>query len=276
MDKKHKYLNELEYHLALSPKTCNEVIIDLLERIEDEEKEGVNIEVILKKMGTPQELAKELNETYFTTRNIEYFEYKSNKESKFPLIHIVIKNKFNKKNNRKSKVPIARGVIAFGRYAQGVISIGGFSQGIISLGLISMGVISGGSISIGVVAVGILALGGISIGTLAIGVMAIGNFLYGYSTFGNIVVGKFAFGNIVSGNVEVPIGNNPSIEQIIKYLNEIIDKSKDYPLSNSFYKTLQNIVENPSLFVISLIFVSVFLFGVYCIYRLNLKKVYMK
>ena len=97
MDKKHKYLNELEYHLALSPKTCNEVIIDLLERIEDEEKEGVNIEVILKKMGTPQELAKELNETYFTTRNIEYFEYKSNKESKFPLIHIVIKNKFNKK-----------------------------------------------------------------------------------------------------------------------------------------------------------------------------------
>lgn len=276
MDKKHEYLNELEYHLSLSPKACNEVIMDLLERIEDEEKEGVNIEAILEKMGTPQELAKELNETYFTTKDIEYFEYKSNKKSKFPLIHIVIKNKLNKKVNSRSKIPVARGGIAFGRHAQGVISIGIFSQGIISLGLISMGVISGGPISIGVVAMGILALGGISIGTLAIGVMALGNFLCGYSTFGNIVVGKFAFGNIVSGDVEVPIGNNPSIEQLINYLNEIVAKSKGYPLSNSFYKTLQNIAEHPSVILIALIFISAILLAIYSIYRLNLKKVYAK
>lgn len=173
-------------------------------------------------------------------------------------------------------MPIARGVIAFGRHAQGIISMGIFSQGIISLGLISIGVIAGGPISIGVIAMGILALGGISIGTLAIGVTALGNFLCGYATFGNIVVGKFTFGNVVSGDVKVPIGNNPSVEQLINDLNEIIVKSKGYPLSHSFYKILQYIAKHPSVILIILIMIGASLLGIYYIYRSNFKKVYVR
>lgn len=38
MDKKQEYLNELEYHLSLPHKICNEIINDISERIEDEKK----------------------------------------------------------------------------------------------------------------------------------------------------------------------------------------------------------------------------------------------
>ncbi|MCD5003655.1 hypothetical protein IV487_14415 [Enterococcus saccharolyticus] len=200
-----------------------------------------------------------------------YFEYKSNKSSKFPLVHIVIPNRAPR-NVKQSKIPVARGILAFGKVSQGIVSIGLVSHGIISLGLICFGVIAGGPLAIGGLLFGFIALGILSIGNLASGAMAIGNFCFGYSSIGNIATGKYALGNIAQGKVALSMGNNPSITQIKNYLKEMVDYSRESTFASTIYKIFLNILESPIWLIIFILSIILFLLIILTVYRIHSKK----
>ncbi|MDH6363412.1 hypothetical protein M2139_000387 [Enterococcus sp. PF1-24] len=274
MSEKYRYLEEVERYLALAPDKCVEVMNDLLVRIEDEESEGVELALILAKMGSPEALAQEMNETYFATTQVDYFEYKSNRDSDFPLVHIVLKNRSNRKNSSTAKAPVARGVFAFGHFSQGIVSVGLVSQGVISLGLVSAGLISVGGFSLGIFAAGLLALGGVSIGTLAVGVLTLGNILWGYATFGNVVGGRFALGNISSGKFGISMGNSPTMREVKNYLNQMVIQSQNNVIANSFFKGIRNMIEQPFVFVLIMMLFTFATLAIFYVYYINYNKIY--
>ncbi len=104
----------------------------------------------------------------------------------------------------RSRIRVAKGIIAIGNAAIGVVAIGCFSFGLISIGLIGVGLLALG----GVVA-GLLAIGGVAFGVIALGVTAIGGLSIGVSALGSYSCGTVAVGR------EIAVGNHVEAQTVI-------------------------------------------------------------
>ncbi|MET1249965.1 hypothetical protein ABWW58_14390 [Sporolactobacillus sp. STCC-11] len=280
MVEREKYINDFEANLLVPETIKNKILIDIKLQIDEEVELGRDINDVLSNFGSPKAFADEFNENYFEYNEVDYFEYKSKKNKKYPLIHIVLVNKKKKASNwtglHEQKVPAARGFLAIGKKAIGIIAIGKYTCGLISVGFISLGLFSIGLVSIGFFAVSCISLGGFSAGNIALGVLTLGNIAYGHTAFGNIAYGKYAVGNIGSGSGYLSLGNNPSAQEIVDGLTSFISTGSISNISKVYFEALIEMLTHPLIFIIAIITLVLFFAFVILVYSRLVKKVYPK
>lgn len=274
--KKKEFIDEIQNYLILSSNDRQNALNEVYRIITSYENQGCTWDEILMILGNPKEIALNFNSGHNNIGNNGYFEYKSNKNSQFPIIHIVLPNRSKNNIFTSRKIPVARGVFAFGRISQGIFSVGILSQGVVSFGLVSIGAICGGFFSIGIISISLIALGFISIGNLAIGYLGMGNIVMGQSGFGNIVVGKYALGNVSFGEYAINMGNNPSLGEIRNFLKQINTEIDSDILSKSFFGFIQNLFVTPRIIISFSVLMIVAFLVLTLIYRFYIKKVNSK
>lgn len=168
------------------------------------ETEGVGS--VLRRMGSPQEMARQLMDGMYGSKEeliaelvqartrldgYDIYEYKSKTRILgLPLVHV----KMNR--NGRGGMCVAKGIIAIGNVAIGAVALGGFSLGGLCLGGISAGLISLGGLALGLLG----ALGGVAIGGIAMGGCAIGLYAFGGAALAQrVAAGGFASGTIAVG-----------------------------------------------------------------------------
>ncbi len=216
------YVENVLDHMVVDEGMKERIKKDLYQHI-NEVSTDTNIDIVLRNMGEPKEVAKEFMDTIYQDKEdvIEKliqertlnknllnnaYEYKSKIHIfGIPLVHINLSRVKLTKNLR-----VAKGIIALGDIALGVLAIGGITAGVISLGGIGLGLltfagIALGGVSFGGVSVGALAIGGVAIGLGSMGGVAIGNIAIGGYARGTVAVGGKAVGDyIISGGSEGP------------------------------------------------------------------------
>lgn len=197
-----RYIAGVMEYLVVEEELKERIEADLRAHI-TELSRGENVEEVMERLGSPEEVAREFMDSIYEDksqiidnlvkermrvekmeRSLAY-EYKS-RITLFglPLVHI---------NFRWGRgIRVARGIIAIGDIAVGIISCGGIALGGISLGGVSLGLLALGGASLGAAAFGGLALGLAAMGGLAIGLIAQGGLAMGKVAIGGKAIGEFA------------------------------------------------------------------------------------
>jgi hypothetical protein len=244
------YISEVLQNITADTVTKNRIRTDLYSSIKDASA-AIDINTVLKDMGTPKEVAKEFmeniyeNDTEKINRIINekvneayegdiYFEYKS-KTTLFglPLVHVKFRTgpiyRLNRTLPRTTRKPaVAKGIFAFGEIAKGIVSLG-----FISIGIFSFGAISAGLFSFAAFALGVLSFGGISVGALAFGGVAIGFGAIGGCAIGLIAEGGFAYGHVAIGG-----------RAIGDYVIQGKTSTNGYSLNSLSYKEAYNLIKS--------------------------------
>lgn len=225
VDRVEAYIREVISCMVVEDGLKHRIASDLRTHIQTA-CETDSVEVVLRRMGSPTEVAREFMDSIYedksevidrlikqktmTEQMMHGYEYRS-KTTVFglPLVHIRFKPRHGVVRIRP--YPVAKGIIAIGDIAIGVISIGGIALGGLSLGgvslglLLSMGGCALGGIAIGGFAVGLLALGGLAVGLFALGGVAMGEIAMGGVAVGNVAIGNEVDGNFILSNKVTPI-----------------------------------------------------------------------
>jgi len=144
MNRIDSYVDEVLYNIVADRNMKKRIKSDLILQL-NEASQIDNIEDVLKRMGAPEDVAKEFMDSIYENKSEiieslirehtkvtslmkDYYEYKS-KATLFgiPLVHI-------KMNRRGGKLCVAKGIIAIGTVSIGVLSIGAIPVGFISIG----------------------------------------------------------------------------------------------------------------------------------------------
>lgn len=178
---------------------------DLLAHIE-EASEGEGVEAVIRRMGRPEAVARELREhlqlgednlamqlrqARAALRRLAGYEYRS-KATLFglPLVHV------NLTRGRGGRIRVAKGILAIGDVAMGIVAVGGLAFGLIGFGGLAFGLL----LALGGVAAGGFSLGGLSIGYYALGGCAIGIYAFGGAAIAlRVAVGGFASATVAVG-----------------------------------------------------------------------------
>lgn len=199
------YVDDVLRHVEADAQTRTRLQEDLLAHI-DEAAEQEGVDAVLRRMGRPEALARELTEylhmsddnlilqlqqARMEARRLSGYEYRSRKTVLgIPLVHI------NLTRGRGGGVRVAKGIIAIGDVAVGLLAIGGVAVGGLSLGGVALGLL----LALGGVAIGGLSLGGLSIGLYALGGCAVGVYAFGgAAAAARVAVGGYASGTVAIG-----------------------------------------------------------------------------
>jgi len=205
VDRVEAYIGEVINCMVVEDGLKHRIASDLRTHIQTA-CETDSVEVVLNRMGSPAEVAKEFMDSIYedksevidrlikqktmTERMMHGYEYKSRTTILgLPLVHIRFRSRHDVVRIRP--FPVAKGIIAIGDIAIGVVSVGGIALGGFSLGGVSLGLL---------LSLGGCALGGIAIGGLAIGLLAFGGAAMGLCAMGGVALGNVAIGNEVDGN----------------------------------------------------------------------------
>ncbi|MCX8129366.1 MAG: XRE family transcriptional regulator [Clostridia bacterium] len=231
MDAKiESYVKEVICHITAHKALKDRIAKDLRSHISIAVK-NENIDVVIARMGRPEEVAKEFMSTMYEEKNPEmeklihqqvqtqyflnnyFYEYKSKKILfGLPLVHIKLRRGWGMGKPAVAKGIIALGDISIGVISMGAVSLGGLSLGAISLGLLALGGAAVGGVSLGGLAIGLLAVGGCAVGLGAIGGAAFGKIALGGYAKGVVAIGGKAIGEyIISGNAA---GSSYSLETV--------------------------------------------------------------
>ena len=225
---------------------------------------GENMEEIIERMGSPEEVAAGLFENFIEIPARPFREYKSKKTLfGLPLVHIIrgsyapsVQNTrsvstrgFNvggRYRNTGFSLPTARGIFAFGPKAKGVFAVGNLSAGFISIGNVSTGILSIGNLSAGLFSIANVSLGLlISFGNVAAGLLSAGNLSVGYAAAGNLALGEYALGNKAVGTFIFSITNLPAQFEQIKLFFSEMDAGAPVGIFYSIVREALEIIMNP-------------------------------
>jgi hypothetical protein len=195
------YINAVMENMVIDERLKERVARDLHTHINEASQEQ-NLDTILDKMGSPEEVASEFMETIYEDKNeaIErliqerlklrqlfkdaFYEYKTKtKLLGRPLLHI----KFRKIRGYGTKFGIAKGIIAIGDYASGVVAIGGLCYGGLCIGGYCLGIVTIGGLCAGLISLGGFSLGLAVFGGFAAGIWSLGGFSAGIYTLGGVI-----------------------------------------------------------------------------------------
>jgi hypothetical protein len=226
------FIKEVVNHIVAEDRIKERISKDLYLHIQEASQQE-DINTVLRKMGTPEAVAKEFMDTIYEDKSEvieklieekvkndslknEYYEYKSKITIlDLPLVHIKFRRRYM--GMGFGRPALAKGIIAMGDMAIGVISVGG----------VAIGGLSFGGVCLGAVAFGGAAIGGLAMGGFALGVLAIGGFAAGLYSIGGFALGDIAFGGFAKGNVAIQNDGFTSKEEAYRMIKTVYPDISD-------------------------------------------------
>lgn len=262
-----QYVREVMKRLALPRDIRKRIEDDLTSDINAALEQGEQMQQIIRRMGTPQEMADELNESYCDLiPQKPYTEYRTNATLwGLPLVHVVKLTRalpargvgfiriasFRGINiggrtmgaydayGNMGAIPTAKGIVAIGPKAMGLISLGFFSMGLISAGIMSLGLLSLGILSLGLLSLGVVSLGALALGISVIAFAALGLSTVGYMSLGIAAAGYYALGAKADGVLSLALKEAENAAQAVAgFMNRLMMPDVPSWVHGFFYNLL--------------------------------------